>query len=483
MRDDSSSSTLLDHPTPGANLTGTGDGDVPPLNYVQLRTLAESALGLGQRGAYFFVNQGQVMWVPAADPVTLDGVLVPAYQTGKYEVMDEVLLKVKWPESDGVSEGRGSVDAVQVHADAVFWSDAAVHKFVFPYLASCAGHAAVQKLTSLRDAWNAYPGDSQVFALLHVTSLPGEAPLSVEDSFLVAFVQRTQTLDGEVTSVQTQVLSKFAPLPTGTLASEPASPDAVPYQQPPITMQAAQYPDYKALRAIAEFAESITPGTQYLTWDPEHGVLGPYDTRPETVENRVVIPACTAAVPSTRLQPFEVVIRPARTTSPWTLFPGQADAVFWTAGSIQQFMFPYYASKQGYGALVDLPAIHDAWEDNAVRAPVIGPHGTASGAAQAAVTGGDDAPSDETTTTEVYGLVHLPKSEWAEMTESSLQEPAGEGVVKFTERERHRLTHSALLKRIDPHSALYEVGAVHSHPDFGLRLLPLAYFSVLYPKA
>ena len=74
----------------------------------------------------------------------------------------------------------------------------------------------------------------------------------------------------------------------------------------------------------------------------------------------------------------------------------------------------------------------------------------------------------------VYGLVHLPKSEWSEV------------VVEYVEAYLRVLTdaeHDRLLASLDvsdPFSVVHKVGVLHSHPGIEPRVLPLALFNALY---
>jgi hypothetical protein len=320
---------------------------------------------------------------------------------------------------------------------------------------------------------------------MHVTALPGETPLSLDNSFRVGYVlHETDPVTPEVTtSVTTMALGEFANQYGSDVVAAPPSPATGEYVQPLISLAPAQYPDYVALRAIAEHAASLTEGTRYFVWidgEPQE----PTSTPPAAAENQVVIPACTPSLPATRLTPDRVVFQPEAEGSQWTLLPHEADAAFWSAGSIQQFMLPYYASVTGFGAPDELTAIIQAWTLNRVTSGNgYGPDTPESAPSSIRASGTEDLEGEETV---VYGLVHLPKSEWAELEDTT--PTMGSASVKnvidahapLTDKERKRLESSKELASIGRFSPMHQIGVVHTHAH-GVRMLRLSYFSVLYP--
>ena len=75
-----------------------------------------------------------------------------------------------------------------------------------------------------------------------------------------------------------------------------------------------------------------------------------------------------------------------------------ADAVFWGESSIEKFVVPYYASVYGSDAGDAVTELLDTY------------NGVAAGGS-----GGDGGETLEPTTVEVYGLVHMPRSEYIEL--------------------------------------------------------------------
>lgn len=105
---------------------------------MQLRLLAECAAGHEHDTNFVFTPQGrlEITSRPHAGQV-----LVPASDRSKYPC-NVVRLQTEPTVPGGVVQ---ELTLPAGFADAVFWSDSAVHKFVVPYLASCAGHASTTR--------------------------------------------------------------------------------------------------------------------------------------------------------------------------------------------------------------------------------------------------------------------------------------------------------------------------------------------------
>ncbi|HEX6912775.1 MAG TPA: hypothetical protein VF142_20375 [Longimicrobium sp.] len=369
---------------------------VAPLNYMQLRQLAECTVGLSD-GVTDFVFNGHGLEPLLQGAAPPDGVvLVSTTNTTKRTALAYLTLCV----------GPASLDIAGLGADAVFWTDAAVEKFVFPYCASCGACEATKAVTDLHAAWNRYPEGTQVVALLHVAgAVPGT---SVADSFYVAYL--------EGGALKTSPVSVFTAdhRPPRTIIPEPPGP--VPYQRGIVTTTTPHYPNYTHLRAMAEWANSIRDTPLYFTYNVRTGSYGPPTaTLPPVLEDTIVIPVCTPSNPEDRQQPTGVWFQPGTSTgsiAPMDL-SGIADAVFWSTGAIEQFLLPYYASVNGFAGLARLQEISDAWLNNVIE-PLHAGHVTEMDAPEA--DGESDAP-------EVFGLVHLPRSVWMEVdSESTLVE-------------------------------------------------------------
>ncbi|WP_420127530.1 hypothetical protein [Longimicrobium sp.] len=376
---------------------------VTPLDYRQLRLLAEAALGQPSGESVFTFNGSVVELVPPEHQPPPDGILIPTVNRTKRPSLSYLTLQVPWTTPDGTRQ-LVSLDALDFHADAVFWSEAAVMKFVQPYCASCAGSFASDELALLRRAWNGSAQGARVFAMLHVTwSAPG-GPTPIEPLW-VAFLRTEGEDAGTVGALPVSgYIAEFDPdVPVEM------DPLTVPYVRPLPTPAAVSLPGYSGLRGVAEWSASLTGGPMYFLYDPATGTYNaPSATLPPVVGSQIVIPVHNQTVPPERLLPVGVWLQAPGGTAPVDL-AGTCDAVFWSTGAIEQFMLPYYASVDGFAGLVDLGLIALSWTDNVsagagglqvAPGPVLGP------------TLLDDGNQ------EVYALVHMPKSAWVSLEES-----------------------------------------------------------------
>jgi len=399
MVDTDVSVTGLDSTEPPSAVC-TPERAVPAIEYTDLRLLAECAAGeVPEPVEYVFFPgpQGQTILERAArgaDPGPGE-VVVPTGGAGRCP-RNRLELQVA-PDTWLAAAPAGQVDAL-------FWSDAAVHKFLIPYLASCAGNRAKEVVTNVHDAWNGYPSALvTVYALVHVHGVRPRTPLHLEDALLVAF-----TRVGEDTLDLLPVrgfLDKFPPEP---------SPNPVRAEQEVEYHRggpgrAPQRPGYVQLRALAEWAASIRDKAGYFVFRAgEDGFHALHETLPAVGSGDIVIPVFTPAVPAGRPGLGGVWFTPENATAPANL-ADQGDALFWSTGAIEQFVFPYYASKGGLQALPDLTDLVNVWTEGR-GAGGRGRPADRSGAAAGAM---EEPSGDEA----VAGIIHLPTSEWTEVTE------------------------------------------------------------------
>lgn len=440
---DARSSAAYPDPMEGGTAT---EADIPTqaVSYGQLRMLAECAVGLGSGSGVFAADAGTLTLVDPSEPQPSTAVLVGASNEGKYPDIEGVTFDVEWTPPGGLPTVKGSVNAVQSGADALFWSDSAVQKFVFPYFASCAGGEAAAKLGQLQDAWNAYPTDAvAMFALMHLAPAPN-LPLSLDTRFALTYA--------DTDAVQVVTLKGYK-IP----AADPTLPPVKPalFQQ---TLPDAPYASYATLRAMAEWAASLNDTAEYFVLTPGvDQVLPPQPEVPSVLlPGQVMVPTVTPSTPRTRSAPTNVVLQPAG-GEPLPL--AKADAVFWSTGSIQQFLLPYYASVRGFTAPTELQAIIDAWTLNEVSW-------------WDSVSPGIEAGVE---VEEVYGLVHLPRSSW--MTAEELEFLFWAylpDALKDLLREHYEAG-------VDRFSALRQVGVLHRSPQ-GTHVLPLGDFMVVHPQ-
>lgn len=338
---------------------------VPPLTYPQVRMLAEAALGLDNTSAVYTFGPanafGPQMLLAGSPPTP--AVVVPAANKTKFTRFSAVEMQVT-----PAGGGTLSLNAAGYNVDAMFWSDAAVQKFVLPYYASCMGFFAPERLTSLQAAWNGTAEGTQVVALMHVTGAPvGQAgnPVPVEPLWVV-YVQNNV--------LQTTPLSVF-PTSGAAVEAPPLSPAGSYF--PPDLSTVGAYPEYIALRAMAEWSASLSAEPMYFSYDAAQGTFGTPSTDAGD-GSTITVPVYNPLAPLDRLPPSQVTLEMTGNPSIDLLGQGPgADAIFWSTGAIEQFMLPYYASTDGFEGLLDLAAIVIAWDDP-----------------------------------EVVGLVHIPRSVW-----------------------------------------------------------------------
>jgi hypothetical protein len=349
------------HSSPAAVLNG-GPHDQPeaasvqqvaPVHYHHLRMLAECAAGLEQDADFTFTREGslEVTTEPRDDRV-----LVPARGRGKYP--RNVIRLHTAPAVPG-----GSVEELRLEpgtADAVFWSDSAVHKFVVPYVASCACHDAPHALGMLLSAWNYYPTDKvTVHALAHVLKDGDGIPLGMQNRIHVVYAERQNGKEG--TSLARLPLVDFVKAypppqdPSSAVSPENSAVqrngagsahDQVPYRRGGKSAR-SQRPDYTTLRALAEHACALATEPQYFLFKAgEHGFRQKTTTGMPALEpGDIVIPAYTPTVPPLRPR-LDGVWCDSEDGHTANIAHG-SDAMFWSDGAVEQFMFPYYASKGG----------------------------------------------------------------------------------------------------------------------------------------
>jgi hypothetical protein len=368
--------------------------DVRPLDYLHLRLLAESAAGVENQSVDFVFPQGRIMErrQPGA-PLTPTDVLIPTYTPGK---RPRNTVRFGLGEHDDPALPNPMPLAA---ADAVFWSDAAVHKFVIPYVASVGGESAAEWVGLVELAWNFYPEkDVEVYALVHTTSVETGVELDPSLSLWVAYVEKGQTEIAYATIPQ--FLNRY-----GCVEPVDAPRITVPYQRG-TGPRGPHRPDYAALRAMAEWAASLRDEHAYFVFRPgEKGFRPPSCTPPKVESGDIVVPTYSPTTPCNRKALPGVFFQPQGHARAQNLAK-KGDALFWSSGSIEQFLVPYYASKGGLQALPDLSRMARVWE------------GTGPGAVRRPgwddVRSGFPAPAGETQD-EVFALIHLPSSQWTEV--------------------------------------------------------------------
>ncbi|HLM66040.1 MAG TPA: hypothetical protein VK358_00870 [Longimicrobium sp.] len=369
-----------------------GPPRVFPPDYRTLRLVAELAAGSPRREVEFDVDGGAVTRAPRRRPPSNTRVQIPARTPGRMGAMKYVELQ---------AQGAGAgFDVLAAGADAVFWSESAVEKFLLPYLASAAAWEAGRIVQQVQDAFYTPWSNAQVVALLHRSTFPANTPVRLDAMVGVVYVDAGGTL---------------TELPLPAFLGQARRGREVAPVVPPVPMAAGSMPEnpkflpsYTALRGIAEWASSLRKKPMYFLYNVITGELGdPTATLPPVVDDLVVIPAFTPPRLSERLETTGLWLQPDSDHSAKDVAQ-IGDAAFWSTGALEKFLFPYYASAAGAAALDQLGKLHRAWEQGGVPANGPGEAGEATGES-----GADGMV--------VYSIIHLPKSNWVSESEPSVQ--------------------------------------------------------------
>lgn len=379
------------------NASPAGDAQdgpaAPAMDYGAFRRMADWSAGIVDRPVVFERDEAGTLSVDA--PLPGPRLRVPAFTEGKPDHVASLRMTV----------GRHSVD-VAGHADAAFWSEAAVEKFLVPYYASLGAGRAAQVMAQLMGAWTTrVPGGVQVAALTHVRHPEHPRATGVNDTLGVV------CLPGPDAAPERMPLSAFLREYRPDLLEPVLSVSNGPPPAPPAlavghdnALVEGGYPSYLELRVMAEWSSFLRGAPAWFlfdamrTPDPEQ----PYRSfvrhlePPAETAGRIVIPAFTEPLVPGRPTPSSVVVRAQGATEGHELIQ-YADAIFWSTGSVEHLLMPYYASVYGGQALHEIQMMYDAWWHNRLA------------------TGSE---------TLVYALIHLPNSDWATTHEGPVERAA-----------------------------------------------------------
>jgi hypothetical protein len=332
-------------------------------------------------------------------------------------------------------------------ASALFWGESAVEKFLVSYYASVAADDAPRFLERLFDAWYGYPAELvQVCAVAYLCGRvppPDGTQLSISRTVGLVCLEggsrlRLLTLD--------EFASRYAtglPRPgAGTGETKPESPHARPGW--PITEAVESI----VARDVAEFVSGMRG--HFVSFRLNGTTLVPQvfagQEPPTTLPLDTVFTALARPVRPDRPRPARLVVwvqeqGPDARVTPQVLIPRGddsppeflPDSLFWTEGSVEKLLVPYYASVKGGDAWFFTGCLMSQWEG-------LLPPGTSSvddvaGAFTARLgrfrTADDPAPEpvDPTGGSTVYAVMHLPRSEYADDAEVVAKDVA-EGVAE-----------------------------------------------------
>jgi hypothetical protein len=324
-------------------------------------------------------------------------------------------------------EGVAEPLRVDGHAySALLWSESAVEKFLLPCFASADADDAAHFLDRLTRAWYGYPERMvQVCALAYrYGTHAAEGPLSLDASVELVCLERAGGGSGTLRLMGLDEFERRYPSGAARGGSRYGDEDAAGMPDPHAGWAVARV-DSIVAREAAEFVSGMRGRHVWFTFDG--GVLTPW-VCPTEAPGTAPAGTVMAQGVAMRVRPD----RPAPRSVKVRLQTGHAnpvvepdddvtrapDSIFWTDGAVEKLMLPYYASVKGRASPVINLVLMGKWDgrippmsndlEAAVSAlPSYFP--LAAGPAANMVAAADD---DPTSTSTVYAITHLPRSEY-----------------------------------------------------------------------
>ena len=373
-------------------------------SYVPLRVGADWSSAVRDETVYFQYADGEILITEDTDSVHV--ATAPSAKR-RPDVIKAILH---------VGDARMEIDAQT--CSALLWTESAVEKFLLPYYASAAGPDAYAVMYAIIRAWYHYDEHRPVVALAF-SYAPVAAPgfKSLWNTVEVIFLE-----DG---GIERLPLLHF--LPHANHLEVPKLPRPIPLDDEPFragpTKQGATPIDRLGARHVSEYVSGLRGQTvRVYEKDCEGGL------QPMLTSEPVGQPLFEALCPYVRegrprVTRVEVMVKEESGREQWHPLRGPRgpkfapDSVFWTDGSVETLLLPYYAGVEGAGAPWGLEVLlgkwggsipaerlepEQLWEDillNAVREM------------RAAVGG---SPVEPTAQSAVFAIIHLPNSDWVD---------------------------------------------------------------------
>lgn len=337
------------------------------------------------------------------------------------------IKKITFEVEAALKGGRktASIELQGETASALLWGESAVEKFMVSYYAEAAGENAARFLGRLSDAWYFYPSNVvQVCAMVYLcgTKAPPEGTrLSLASTVglicleLASGKLRLLTLD-EYTARYTPQLPRDAQLPPSELPGERERGwhmgDEV---ESIIARDCAEF--VSGLRG--RFVTFLTEGQELY---PELSPTGP-PVPPPAPQGTFQFAAVMSPVRGDRPAPIRVTARVKTRhgkTHDYDVVPGGdnpadiPDSMFWSDGGVEKFMLPYYGSVKGWAAPIYTSLLMAKWA-GLVAADEIDLEAGLEAMKQLLPKSPGDIFAhrlDEDPDSSLYGLVHLPRSEY-----------------------------------------------------------------------
>jgi hypothetical protein len=425
--------------------------------YDALRLGADWASAVRGNTVFFDYHDGQIsITQPAHDPAPKGPVRVstPPSTRARPRVTSITLTTAEY----------GHITLPSTSCSAALWSESAVEKFLLPYYASAAGKSAQAVLQAIGSAWYGYTTRPVCALTFQYSPAAMVGPLSLWNTVGVVF--GTIGEDG-IPVLRTLPLPEYlgkGPWLTTTTMTVPE----IPRSTKPATPSGQATPiDSVGARDVAEYVNGLA-GNQVLVYrsQEETGGLEPVLTSLPPHSGQSSAPLFTAqtslvrpdrprvsaelsvTVEAEEVEEVEVEVervgagvevevetktveRPLagskKMSFPLTAIGGSPandpDSAFWTDGAVEMLMLPYYASVKGYGAPWYLMTLLGKWAGTIpaaiVDVPELLPYvlgalerglGTPAEMVRGYQDGMEGEP--EPLTSSVFGLVHLPRSEY-----------------------------------------------------------------------
>jgi hypothetical protein len=318
-----------------------------------------------------------------------------------------------------------SIDARET--SALFWSESAVEKFLFPYFASVAGSEAPQLFAKLARAWYDYPGnDVQVCAVAYECG--PAAPFGARKLTLEGLVSLVCLVGGD--HLERVALADFDhrfPGP-GVPGPVPLQPPAGPFRDEGGWTLSPSVENIVA-RDAAEFVSGLRGHQvrfraldgQLDPWVPEDGpgrdVPDPWiETGMERVRIDRPAPSRVVLQVGHSAGDVDVPVVPSPTGTPGdaTQVP---DSIFWTDGAVEKLLVPYYGSVKGLAAPFVTTMLLGKWNGLIRRGSRLGACAVLEilqNFLDAPADGSDtaQAAADEPVDDNPVAVTHLPRSEY-----------------------------------------------------------------------
>jgi hypothetical protein len=309
---------------------------------------------------------------------------------------------------------------------ALFWSESAVEKFLVPFYASIAADDAPRFLDRLFDAWYGYPADAvQVcaIALLLGRRPPAEnTPLSLARTVGLVCLEGGTTLRLRTLDEFTERYATGLPRGGGFMGVRSGRPEVRP------GWGVANNPESVVARDVAEFVSGMRGHFVAFTNDgttlvpevcagesppplPEATVFTAL-ARPVRPDRPVPSGVTLWVKETSRSQPQPFPVIPVKGEPPVEFRP---DSVFWTDGSVEKLLLPYYASVKGGASWFFQFCLMAKW-DGLMDPCSFQPQdvGTALAARVDHITHPAGRTDAEPPPSTVYATIHLPRSEYAD---------------------------------------------------------------------